>query len=76
MSDRITTPPWLNQPFRWVSPEEFARRFNKSSQRIRAMCQSGDILAFGVRIHHARTRAYGGGRYGRWWIELPESEIL
>lgn len=76
MSKRITTPPWLHQPFRWVTPEEFARRFNKSDRRIRQMCQSGDILSFGIRVHRDLPRCSGTGRYGRWWIELPASELI
>ena len=71
---RITTPPWLYAPHRWVSTEEFARRFNKSTRHIRRLCQSGDILAFGIRLHHDIPRASGSGRYGRWWIELPPGE--
>lgn len=79
MKNRITTPPWLNQPFRWVSCDEFACRFSKSSRRIRKMCQTGDILSFGIRVHHVqspRYGAYGGRSGGRWWIELPPSEII
>lgn len=76
MIKRVTTPPWLSQPFRWVTAEEFARRFNKSPQRIRRMCQNGDILDWGIRIHCALPRGYGGrSDAGRWWLELPASEI-
>jgi hypothetical protein len=75
---RITTPPWLNDPFRWVSPEEFARRFNKTPRRIQQMCLSGDILDFGIRVHRdlPRTSSPYGRSHGRWWLELPENEIL
>lgn len=76
MKNRITAPPWLDQPFRWVSCDEFARRFSKSSRRIRKMCQTGDILSFGIRVHHDIPRCSGSGRYGRYWIELPLTEVL
>jgi hypothetical protein len=77
MKNRVTTPPWLSDPFRWVSCDEFACRFSKSSRRIRKMCQTGDILSFGIRVHRDIPRGYGGRRDGsRWWIELPASEII
>jgi hypothetical protein len=76
MRNRITTPPWLSDPFRWVTVEEFARRFDKSKSRIRYMCQTGDILSFGIRVHQHVSRGYGGNHHGRYWIELPPSEII
>jgi hypothetical protein len=73
MADRITTPPWLHAPFRWVTVDEFATRFNKSPRRIRTMCLTGDILCWGIRIHQSLPRGYGGNK-SRWWLELPDSE--
>lgn len=74
---RNNIPPWLSDPFRWVSVEEFARRFNKTPRRIQQMCQSGDILDFGIRVHRdiARCNRPYGGAHGRWWIELPNTEL-
>jgi hypothetical protein len=60
-----TTPPWVLAPeSHWVTLKEFSILYRRSIRRTQQMCQSGEIIVFGVAAYQEPN--------GRWWIRLPE----
>ena len=59
------TPPWVLDPeSHWVTLKDFSTLYGRSIRRLQQMCQSGEIIVFGVAAYQEVN--------GRWWIRLPE----
>lgn len=59
-------PPFILEPYDWVSAPELAHRLGVSLRIIQWRCCTGYLAAFGFRTYRA------SGRSGRacWWIRV------
>jgi hypothetical protein len=51
----------------WMTTEDAARHYGKTSQTIRNWCEDGFFLSLGVRLYRDPKN--------RWHIRLPDAEL-